>query len=623
MKKKTMIALCVGVIAIIIIAAIAMIAVLQESPESDYEMKISEAEKYMRSGDYDKAIIAYKAAISMDRDNEDGYLGLYRAYIRSGRTNLANQILQQGYEYTNSDEIREKLEDSPNSSETTPQSDHSGEENDVHGDVVVLNEAMLYYFASADYANYDVKYGPMQANMSGDTCIVTVKSIDATLRFYDTDSTRVIDRSKDRPYEGMLPNEIELGDIMSLFGGVSEVTYNDLRQIGAIGSLNKTSSKVTFHACGCDLTIECDSNGTFTSGAANTIVPTGTSSSEVVTYELSGQVLDADSGAALEGVSMIAYPANDTSNRSAATTAFNGAYWFMLQSSGDYVIELSKEGYISETVTVNISEDTPQSTKNFTLKVYVEPTTAAPTEPPTEATTQEPETTEPETTAPVSCEIIGTVVDATTGSGVSGVELTIYPSSSSFDKQYITTNSDGSYSVVVDAGATYIIDAYKSGYISESFEISIGEDQTLAEQHLTISPEMQTGEIRIVLTWGASPSDLDSHLTGTASDGTSIWCYFGDKVERNSNGDEVANLDVDDMSAYGPETTTIFDINGVYDFKVKDYGRTGTMASSGAEVKIYSGGSLVQTITVPAEAVNEWNVCRIDHGSIQIVNTGG
>ena len=40
--------------------------------------------------------------------------------------------------------------------------------------------------------------------------------------------------------------------------------------------------------------------------------------------------------------------------------------------------------------------------------------------------------------------------------------------------------------------------------------------------NFTISPELEEGEIRIVLTWSARPVDLDAHLEGTGSGGQSV-----------------------------------------------------------------------------------------------------
>jgi uncharacterized protein YfaP (DUF2135 family) len=139
---------------------------------------------------------------------------------------------------------------------------------------------------------------------------------------------------------------------------------------------------------------------------------------------------------------------------------------------------------------------------------------------------------------------------------------------------------------------------------------------TTESADFVISPELEEGQIRIVLEWGATPRDLDSYLLGTASDGLDVEVYYGSRI--NSG---VAELDVDDMDGYGPETTTIYDIHGTYRFVVSDFNGTGAMGQSEATVKIYMPGeSAPTTVSVPAEAQNSWTVCTINDGELEIVN---
>lgn len=84
-----------------------------------------------------------------------------------------------------------------------------------------------------------------------------------------------------------------------------------------------------------------------------------------------------------------------------------------------------------------------------------------------------------------------------------------------------------------------------------------------------------------------------------------------------------AELDVDEMSGYGPETTTIYDLNGVYKFEVVDFLATGTFQDYGATVKVYlPGQSQPEVITMdPNAGVNVvWEVFELDHGELKILN---
>ena len=70
-----------------------------------------------------------------------------------------------------------------------------------------------------------------------------------------------------------------------------------------------------------------------------------------------------------------------------------------------------------------------------------------------------------------------------------------------------------------------------------------------------------------------SKSDLDSHLVGPKKDGNgSFHIAYYDKTY--SEGDtKYADLDLDDTSSYGPETTTVYNMNetGTYSFYVHDF----------------------------------------------------
>ena len=82
---------------------------------------------------------------------------------------------------------------------------------------------------------------------------------------------------------------------------------------------------------------------------------------------------------------------------------------------------------------------------------------------------------------------------------------------------------------------------------------------------MTLSPEnssIDADNLRIVLTWGEYPWDLDSHLYGkdklTDSD-VFHTCYWAKNYYQGSTA--IAKLDVDDTTSYGPETTTIYELN--------------------------------------------------------------
>lgn len=135
-----------------------------------------------------------------------------------------------------------------------------------------------------------------------------------------------------------------------------------------------------------------------------------------------------------------------------------------------------------------------------------------------------------------------------------------------------------------------------------------------------ISPSMDNLDgIRIVLSWGSTPEDLDAHL----------W-YSGNHIFWREKVASKANLDVDDIDGYGPETITIQEkqFGTEYTFGVHDYtNRTDIYSSalsrSKAKVFVYIGNSLVKTYYMPTGVTgNLWTVFKITgEGEIEDINS--
>lgn len=215
----------------------------------------------------------------------------------------------------------------------------------------------------------------------------------------------------------------------------------------------------------------------------------------------------------------------------------------------------------------------------------------------------------------------GIVMDAVTGDGVGAAELTVKPYDKKNDKTVIKTKTNGSFELNIKPGR-YELTISAKDYTRESFEIEIIKDRIYKGEQFIISPKLTKGTARIVLEWGAQPLDLDSYLDGTTESGDSVFISFYEKQAERA-GEKIADLDVDCMIGYGPETVTIYDLNGDYRFWVEDFHETHTMKSSGAVVKVYLSGKQPVTIAIDPDGNVEdvWNVCEIHNGELKILNT--
>lgn len=223
----------------------------------------------------------------------------------------------------------------------------------------------------------------------------------------------------------------------------------------------------------------------------------------------------------------------------------------------------------------------------------------------------------------------GTIINAYTGGGLGGVSLSFRSGWSNGSVGSVlataTSASNGTYSVYLPYG-NYTMIASKSGFISVAKNIVV-QAGTTASQDASLTPSLSSGTYRIVLTWGQYPSDLDSHTCGTISSGSKFHTYFSNRTTPQMDGSvEVCHLDVDDTSSYGPETTTLKPTTAspyyfyVYNWSGND---NATLASSGAQVKLYNGSTLVRTFNVPTNQGNGnyWNVFYIQNNALYVIDT--
>ncbi|MDX9811338.1 MAG: carboxypeptidase regulatory-like domain-containing protein [Bacteroidales bacterium] len=212
-------------------------------------------------------------------------------------------------------------------------------------------------------------------------------------------------------------------------------------------------------------------------------------------------------------------------------------------------------------------------------------------------------------------DITGVIIDSQTGDGLSSATVYIgtYNTEANAEESelMVTTNSDGSFSINDGPTGNFYFIIICNGYftrITQQTAIVQGTNN-VTQQTLVSRPE--EGDFRIVLTWGSNPSDLDTHLTGPSSTGGRFHlCYW------DQDPDEGVNLDVDDVTSYGPETTTLSILrNGLYRYSVHNYSNQYSsgaieIPASPAVVEVYGYNGLINRFNAPAYSGsgNTWRV---------------
>lgn len=219
----------------------------------------------------------------------------------------------------------------------------------------------------------------------------------------------------------------------------------------------------------------------------------------------------------------------------------------------------------------------------------------------------------------------GMIINALNGVGLSDVTLDVRKGWNNEDDGEIlttvTTDDYGAYLVTLPIG-NYTLCASKEGFAPTMVNIIVQKTNS-DNQDGTMSPIMSGDDYRIVLTWGENPRDLDSHVVGTLTNGGSFHVYYNHKSQYDGDV-EVCNLDLDDVDGEGPETITLHaTTSNPYYYYINRYAGSGTVASSGAQIKVYQGEREIATFNVPTNLGDGdyWNVFAIVDGEFVIKNT--
>ena len=219
----------------------------------------------------------------------------------------------------------------------------------------------------------------------------------------------------------------------------------------------------------------------------------------------------------------------------------------------------------------------------------------------------------------------GRFTNALTGQGVEGITLEVRKGWNNTTigevLTTVTTDASGEYMVTLPIG-NYTLSASKGGFISTMLNIIVQKD-VCTRKDGSITPIISGDSFRIILDWGMDPQDLDSHVIGTLSDGSSFEVAFWWKSQYDGEV-ETCNLDLDDVDGEGPETITLnVTTDQPYYYFVHRYSGFGSIATSNARVNVYQGANHVMTFNAPTNLGDGdiWNVFAIVDGQMVISNT--
>ncbi|CAN5403552.1 hypothetical protein BH11PSE9_BH11PSE9_23990 [soil metagenome] len=176
---------------------------------------------------------------------------------------------------------------------------------------------------------------------------------------------------------------------------------------------------------------------------------------------------------------------------------------------------------------------------------------------------------------------------------------------------FAITDATGAFSLPIRKASQATIAGISAGKLTNTLRVGAYSVDTALPDCLALG---QAGAgITMKLTWGAAPSDLDSHLF--APDGSHV--YYSNKGSLLSA--PFANLDVDDTSSYGPEVMTLTRLMvGTYKYSVRNFSGfgSGPISASGARVELNVPSRTAELFAPPAtgetSATNWWNLFEFD-----------
>ena len=348
---------------------------------------------------------------------------------------------------------------------------------------------------------------------------------------------------------------------------------------------------------------------------------------EDLDISVTGRIYNALDDSPIEGV-LLTFVNNHQSF--STTTNSNGQYTLVLENFRTYNITISANGF-NPVVYNHVSSFSLSSIATELVPLIDETITGTGT-------------------------ISGTIINARSLVGLEGVTLNLREGINNKDGDIIisvTTDTDGVYTILQETGvytAEISLESYTSVYktiavIGDHEENMVAIPLVTQAQAITLDGAFAT----IVLSWTEHPSDLDTFLTGpnnvlsSSTSGQRFKLAFYQQ-SYNTNGSYnrpndfnvsnpcasegvIASIDVDDTSSYGPETTSICQVEeGIYSYYVHHFSGSSSITDSPAEVVVSTASGLTQHFVAPAGATGTdsdvWHVFNLDHnGNIIPINT--
>lgn len=375
----------------------------------------------------------------------------------------------------------------------------------------------------------------------------------------------------------------------------------------AVTSSNTSVATVTPLVAGQTYTAQGLQAGTVTITATSLEGRGGTTVTRATTLQvlaaqgrLGGLLVNNSDSIPIAGASVQIRRASDNVLVQTVTTAANGSWTSIPLNAATYNLQFSATSFTSVTVTGVVLSVGPSVPTTTVATVRMVPTNSS----------------------SGSGGIAGAVRDATNNAAIAAATVELRPGVDNVTGTAIattTTTANGTYSFSPQQYGTYTIRASRSGFVDGSDVVTVTSTQAIAPT-VFLSPVGSGVAWRFVLQWGASPSDLDAHLTGPIVNSQSRFHVWWDD-EGSLGASPFAALDIDQTTGFGPETITMAqEFAGTYRFYVHNFSQETSLRSSSARVTVYRGNVQVASYSPPQTDGEFWTVFEITNGTLVPIN---
>lgn len=227
-----------------------------------------------------------------------------------------------------------------------------------------------------------------------------------------------------------------------------------------------------------------------------------------------GTVTNAVTGATLSGALVTV-----DGTLASVTTGGDGVYVFEDLPTGAHTLRASLSGFVSTSVTIAVPADGVVQT---VLELFGAGT------------------------------ITGEVVDAQTGARLPGVLITVVGT-----EAVATTDTSGAFTIDDAPEGSRTLSATLMGYVPSTIPVVVTAGESVEVSIGLLALGAGGDGVAVVLSWGATPRDLDLHMSGPDGSGGRFHIAFF-SLSPVPHG----SLDLDDVTSFGPETVTVSPTDG-------------------------------------------------------------